>query len=547
MNQNHGEELLSKIVQCKGAEEELKRSENRYRAMFDNQTELVCLFSSDGTLILVNQAYCRFFNKTKEEMVGKRWQPVFPVAEDLPEIEEKLKKISPSNPTVTIENRLYAVNGGIRWMQFVNTGFFDPDGNLLEIQSVGRDITEQKQAEAALRESEKRYRMLFNGMTEGFALHQIICDEHGTPYDYIFLEVNPSFERLTGLKRADVVGKLQSETLPNEDPKWVEMYGRVALTCEPCKFENYSPVLKRHFDVFAYSPVQYQFAVLFMDITVRKQAQEQILKLNIELEQRVRERTSQLEASNRELESFCYSVSHDLRSPLRGIDGWSLAIAEDYGDRLDKQGLQYLERIRSESQRMSQLIDDLLTLSRLTRAEMNMESLDLSELAHNIAARIRYEEPCRQVEFLIEPDITVNADQGMMDIVLTNLLGNAWKFTAKREGARIEFGKLRQDEAMIRAKERLTRQGDSLNSHLNPMIRASDGEKKILFIRDNGAGFDMKHAGKLFSPFQRLHRSSEFPGTGIGLATAQRIINRHGGSLWVEAVEDEGAIFFFTL
>jgi light-regulated signal transduction histidine kinase (bacteriophytochrome)/HAMP domain-containing protein len=236
-----------------------------------------------------------------------------------------------------------------------------------------------------------------------------------------------------------------------------------------------------------------------------------------ELEQRVQERTSQLAASNKELEAFSYSVSHDLRAPLRGIDGFSLALLEDYEDRLDKEGKEHLQRIRAATQRMGMLIDDLLNLSRMTRAEIRKQRVNISTLVRSIAKELQDSEVERQVDFRIEDGIEATADAHLLRVVLENLLGNACKFTSKRSSARIEFGKTR-------------RNGSS-----------------AYFVRDNGAGFDPAYASRLFGAFQRLHGTTEFPGTGIGLATVQRIIHRHGGEIWAEGAVEKGATFYFTL
>jgi PAS domain S-box-containing protein len=249
---------------------------------------------------------------------------------------------------------------------------------------------------------------------------------------------------------------------------------------------------------------------------VEQQAAE-IAALNAGLEQRVAERTAELEASNKELESFCYSVSHDLRAPLRSIDGFSIALLEDYADKLDEEGQDNLQRIRANSQRMGQLIDDLLNLSRLTRQEMSREPVDLSAMAERLLAELRERDPGRAVTVAVEPGLSADADPRLMQVALGNLLSNAWKFTSRRAGASIQFG---------------------ANSGNGPTV---------FYVRDNGAGFDMAYVDKLFGAFQRLHAATEFEGTGIGLATVQRVVRRHGGRVWADAAPDQGATFYFTL
>ncbi len=244
----------------------------------------------------------------------------------------------------------------------------------------------------------------------------------------------------------------------------------------------------------------------FNDTTERKQAEEEILKANTELT-----------AVNKELEAFAYSVSHDLRAPLRSVDGFSQVLLEDYPDRLDERGKDYLNRVRSASQHMAQLIDDMLKLSRVTRGEMKHETVDLSALAQTIVAELKEHQPERQLEFITSEGLIVNGDVRLLQVLLENLFGNAWKFTGQHLEARIEFGA----------------------SQVNG--------KETFFIRDDGVGFDMAYVDKLFGAFQRLHAADEFSGTGIGLATAQRIVHRHGGRAWAEGEVEKGATFYFTL
>ncbi len=235
------------------------------------------------------------------------------------------------------------------------------------------------------------------------------------------------------------------------------------------------------------------------------------------LELRVQQRTAELTAANKELEAFSYSVSHDLRAPLRSIDGFSLALVEDYGEKLDEEAKHHLSRIRAATTRMGLLIDDLLNLARVSRAELDHERVDLTRMAFTIAGDLRNAQPDRKVEFFVEKGLETVGDGRLLRVVLENLLGNAWKYTSKRASARIEFAK-----------------------------RRVNGEQAY-FVADDGAGFDPAYAGRLFGAFQRLHGADEFPGTGIGLATVQRIVRRHGGRVWAEGAVGKGATFYFTL
>ncbi len=254
------------------------------------------------------------------------------------------------------------------------------------------------------------------------------------------------------------------------------------------------------------SKVELAYSQLEKEIEERKDAEYRIQSVNTELL-----------AANKELEAFSYSVSHDLRAPLRGIDGFSLALIEDHGDNLGDGGKALLQRVRAATVRMGTLIDDLLDLSRITRSEMHREPVDLSQLAGTIASELRSTQPDRNVEFAIASGLQVKGDLRLIRIALQNLLGNSWKFTSKRDHARIEFG-----------------------------FSQTNGTSAF-FVADNGAGFDPSYAARLFGAFQRLHATADFPGTGVGLATVQRIVHRHGGEIWASSAVNEGATFFFTL
>ena len=255
------------------------------------------------------------------------------------------------------------------------------------------------------------------------------------------------------------------------------------------------------------------YLLIGSDNTARKEAEKKVGRLNQDLLRK----NAELEVANKELESFSYSVSHDLRAPLRTIDGFTVALNEDYADKFDEEGRDYFRRIRDAARKMGQLIDDMLKLARITRLELVHEKVDLSQLARTVARELQEAAPERAVEFIVQPGLVAEGDQRLLKIAFENLLSNAWKFTSRHPSARIEFGTVEKDG------------------------------RTAYFVKDDGAGFDMAYADKLFTTFQRLHAFEEFPGTGIGLPIVQRAIHRHGGRVWGEGAVEKGATFFFTL
>lgn len=391
------------------------------------------------------------------------------------------------------------------------------NGEPRAILEINRDITARKLAEEQLSESEARFRTLVQQVRD-YAIFGLDPQGHVTSW-------NIGAERLNGYSTDEIVGKHFAIFFPPQDVaagKPVQELRRAAL--EGRYEEEGKRVRKDGSQYWADVVVTALrdpngnlrgFSKVLRDSTARKLAEEEIHNLNRELEQRVNE----LAAVNQELEAFSYSVSHDLRAPLRGIAGFSQALMEDYASVLDDEGKDYCRRINAATQRMTQLIDDMLALARVTRSEMSRESsVDLSGTVRSIAAQLQASQPERHVEFVIQDGLLVDADPRLLRVALENLVGNAWKFTSKVPAARIEFG------AAIK----------------------SNG-KPAYFVKDNGAGFDMAFSGKLFGPFQRLHSATEFPGTGIGLATVQRIIRRHGGQVWATSSVGQGAAFYFTL
>jgi PAS domain S-box-containing protein len=410
-----------------------------------------------------------------------------------------------------IEHRvLRKSTGEIRSVHEKCQHFRDETGRIIRSVGMVHDITGRKRAEEALVRAKEEWERTFDTVPDLIA----ILDDH-----HRILRVNRAMAQKLGREPEQCVG------LPCY--KYVHGLSAPPAFCpHTCTVKDgrqhieevYEERLGGHFLVSTTPMLDERGAVIgsvhvARDITERKAAEEKIKTLNDELRRHVLD----LETANRELEAFSYSVSHDLRAPLRSIDGFSLALLEDYAGKLDVEGKDYLDRVRSATQRMAQLIDDLLKLSRVSRYEMKRERLDLSAVATQIAGRLRNSRPERAAEFNVADDLVAYGDDRLLTIVLENLFANAWKFTAKKPQTVIEFG-----------------------------ATLLDGNAAY-FVRDNGAGFDMAYADKLFNPFQRLHRETEFPGTGVGLATVKRIVNRHGGRVWIEGAVEKGTTVFFTL
>lgn len=360
-------------------------------------------------------------------------------------------------------------------------------------------------------EQSQRLQNIVRSISDGF----FVLDRNGR-VTYLNPVAAAVFARL-GVESDDLVGRPLWSKFPELAGSDFEqncvraMYDRVQTT-----FEVWLPALDAHLEFHAY-PWEDGTSVFFQDVSARKLAERRREQMHAELERQVQLRTADLQATLGELEAFSYSVSHDLRAPLRSLDGFSQALLEDYGTSLDADGKLYLERIRANAQKMAQLIDALLQLSRVTRAEVNPVRLDLSAIVREIASDLRASDGLRACEFIVQEGVSAEADPRLIEVALQNLLQNAWKFTSQREAGRIEFG-----------------------------VALHKGAPAC-FIRDNGAGFDMKYRDKLFIAFQRLHDVRDFDGTGIGLATVSRIFKRHGGRIWAEGALNQGACFYFTL
>jgi PAS domain S-box-containing protein len=526
------------------SEAKVSRSEQELADFFENGAVSLHWVDPEGYLLRANQAELELLGYSREEYVG---QHIAQFHVDPEVIEDILRRLSANETLRNYEARLRCKDGSIKHVLIDSNVFWEND-QFIHTRCFTRDVSTLKQ-----REEEDRARE--EALSQSTRLKQAILDSANytiisTDPQGIMLTFNAAAQRWLGYSAEEVVGKVTPAIIHDLD----EIVQRAKILSKELGTQ-----IEPGFEVFVAKarqgiadetewtyirkdgsrfPVLLSITALYdeqgeltgflgigSDITLekrlqaeRKQAEEEIRTLNAELEERVAKRTMQLEAANQELEAFSYSVSHDLRAPLRSIDGFSQILLEDYSEQLDTEGQNYLQRTRAAAQRMAQLIDDLLNLSRVTRSDMRRERVDLSALAETITTELQQAHPDQAVACIIASGLIAEGDAHLLRIVLENLFSNAWKFTSRHPQAHIEFGSMRQPDGRL-----------------------------AYFIRDDGAGFDMAYADKLFGAFQRLHGITEFPGTGIGLATVQRIIHRHGGRIWVEAAPEKGATFYFTL
>jgi PAS domain S-box-containing protein len=494
----------------------IARSEQAMRAVMDNAPFGAHMYrlEEDDRLVFVG------YNRKAEEMldfdhaplIGRTLEEAFPgnVGTDTP---EGYRRVAREGGVYDLDQYAYDAEG-IAGVFEVHAFNFGPR----RVSVFFRDVTSKRTAERALRDANEMLAIAQHAAGAGFWSWDIPTGELTWTHEFFHLfgladDAPATFDTWRAAVHPDDVeaaaARIQQAVddhtpLDNEyrivlsggSIRWIEAIGTTTYGAdgEPLRM-----------------------AGICIDISEKKRREEEIRALNADLERRVEERTRELSAANRELQDFVYSASHDLRSPLRALDGFSEVLLEDCGDVLGERDLGYLHRIRAASQHMAELIDALLALSRVGRREVALRMVDLSAAAHAIAAELAEAEPDRAVSISIEPDLQARTDEALADIVLRNLLGNAWKFTSKKEAASIEVGSLRRNGRLL------------------------------YYVRDDGAGFDQEHAGSMFRPFHRLHGQDEFPGTGIGLATVQRALDRLDGSCWAEGEPGRGATFFFTL
>jgi len=505
------------ITERKQAEKELMQSEYRYRSIIETAPDVIYTLDGDsGRITSLNPVFESVTGWPCDKVIGKTFEfLVHP--EDLQLATNTFEQVLKGEYPPSYELRILTKSGEYFIGEFTSLPHFE-HGKIIGEFGFARNITERKRAEEALRENEKRLRDIIFSM--GDWVWEV--DDKGV-YTYSSQKGHDLF----GSSREDIIGKTQFDFMPPDERKRVAaIFFEIATNKFPIKdLENWNirkngericlltngvPILDEEGNLKGYRGVD-------KDITERIQIQEEIKKLNEELEQRVIERTAQLQAINKELEAFSYSVSHDLRAPLRAIDGYTHILFEDYETKLDDEGKRLCSVIRENSRRMGQLIDDLLSFSRLSRVDINISRIDMKELAGSVYNELTNPENSQQIDFQLGELDSVSGDINLLRQVWTNLISNAIKFSSHRE---------------------------------QPMIKISCKRKKnivVYRITDNGAGFDMKYIDKLFGVFQRLHSVKDFEGTGVGLAIVQHIIIRHGGQVWAEGEVDKGATFYFSL
>jgi PAS domain S-box-containing protein len=509
------------ITDRKHAEEALQESELILKDILESTLSGFWDWNLVDNTEYLSPTFKRMFGYEEHEMENspEAWQRIiFP--EDLPKVLEIFDRHVKSHGREPFYNeiRYRHRNGTTVWVicagRIIEWGV---DGSPNRMVGCHINITDRKNAMESLRESEEKYRTLFNKMMNAFALHEMIFDEKGEAIDYKFLKVNPAWEKIVGIKAEDVIGKSIKEIMPNIEDSWIQCYGRVAKTAISEEFEDYNAATNKYYHVYAYCPSNGKFATLFNDITDRKLAENEILKLNEDLEQRVIDRTAQLEATNKELEAFSYSVSHDLRAPLRHINGYIELLNEDFRSDLPEKAQYYLTNITNAAKQMGTLIDELLRFSRTGRQELQKINIEMNVIAKEALESVKQHIEKRTITWKVQELPQVNGDYFMLKQVWFNLIDNAAKYSSNTLKAEISIG-------------------------------FDETEKDFIFyVRDNGVGFDMKYVDKLFGVFQRLHSNEEFEGTGIGLANVQRIIHKHKGRVWAEAEPDKGASFYFSL
>ncbi len=504
--------LFSDITERKSAEEELRHGRELYRSLAESGSALVWSSDSEGRTDYVNRLWQQYTGLRLDQMQERGWDRVCH-PDDLAQFLALYEEVETKGTALDGEFRFRRSDGEYRWFWTSLAAVRDRSDKVIKRVGTAVDMTERKLAEDALHRNEELLREYVRLLEYAPVMVRTMDEE--------IMLWNKGMEKIYGYAAADAVGKnahafLQTHfTVPLEQitfqleraGSWEgELRHRAADGRELIVASLW--VLHRNLQGQATAIIE-----INSDITERRRAEEGLRLAHAELERRAAE----IDAVNRELEAYTYTVSHDLKAPLCNIEGFTRALLEDYADKLDATGKDYIRRVSSASLRMKQLIDALLNMARVTTGEVREHTVDLSALARVILQDLSHQEPQRKVMLRVAESMSVRGNQAMLQVMLQNLLANAWKFTSKRDQAVIEFGRFEQES------------------------------RSIFFVRDNGAGFSMEYSDMLFMPFKRFHAKDEFPGIGIGLATAHRIVSRHNGRIWAESAPDEGATFYFTL
>ncbi len=600
------EGFVMDVTELKAADERLRQSEETVRALLNAPVEPIFLIDTSGTVLAANEALARRLGATVQGVVGNNILDFVPKQageERLAKAEEVIRTRQPlryeeERGGRVIDITMYPVcNSGGEVERLAVFAVDITKRNHLEkemmaladelehrvvqrtsqleavIRTLRKEISERKKAEKSLRQSEERYRTLFEAMQEGFALHEIICDGDGSPSDYRFLEVNPAFEEITGLKRGEIIGRAVHEVMPGTERDWINRYGQVALSGKPARYEQHFRELDKFFKIIAFSPKPGQFAAIFTDITERKRADEEVRTLNAELEHRVRERTTQLEEANWELKvlngnlehqrretelarlqaeaanraksDFLANMSHELRTPLNSVIGFSEILIDELFGPLNERQKEYVANALKSGRHLLELINDILDLSKVEAGKLELAPSRFPLRAVLDNSLTMFQEKALKhglrmdLKFGPMADLEIEADERKFKQIMFNLLSNAVKFTSEGGAVHVVARKVSSFEYQV----------SGSNPKHETFNLKPDADFLEISVADTGIGIKEEDLPRLFVPFQQLDAgfTRQYEGTGLGLALTKRLVELHSGRIWAESVFGEGSRFTFVI